>query len=76
MRFGPGHVSKQYTYVGDCCTIVTGWKLPSLHTRSWISRTGLKLIFFYFSLFKRLLPPHTFYKHFVAVKETIDKQSC
>ena len=54
---------------------VTGWKLPSLHSRSWISRTGLKLIFFDISLFKRLPPPRTFYKHIVAVKATIDKQS-
>ena len=61
--------------MGDCCTIVTGWKLPSLHTRSWISRTGLKLIIFYISLFKRLPPPHSVYRHIVAVKATIDKQS-
>ena len=54
---------------------VTGWKLPSLHSRSWISRTGLKLIFFDISLFERLPPPSTFYKHIVAVKATIDEQS-
>ena len=54
---------------------VTGWKLPSLHSRSWISRTGLKLIFFDISVFKRLPPPRTFCKHIVAVKATIDKQS-
>ena len=46
-----------------------------LHSRSWISRTGLKLTFFDISLFKRLPPPRTFYKHIVAVKATIDKQS-
>ena len=51
---------------------VTGWKLPSLHSRGWISRTGLKLIFFAISLFKRLPPPRTFYKHIVAAKATID----
>ena len=54
---------------------VTGWKLPSLHSRSWTSRIGLKLIFFDISLFKRLPPPCTFYKYIVAVKATIDKQS-
>ena len=51
---------------------VTGWKFPSLHSRSWISTTGLKLIFFDISC---LPPPRTFYKHIVAVKATIDKQS-
>ena len=50
--------------------------------RNWLevafaafSRTGLKLIFFDISVFKHLPPPHTFYKHIVAVKATIDKQS-
>ena len=58
-----------------------------LHHRNWlevafaaftkfgISRTGLQLIFFYISLFKRLPLSHTFYKHIVAVKAMIDKQS-
>ena len=73
MRFGPGHVSKEYTNMGDGCTIVTGWKFPLLHSR--ISRTGLKLLFSDISLFKRLPPPRTFYKHIVAIKATIDKQS-
>ena len=50
-------------------------KFTSLHSRSWISRTGLKLMFFDISLYKRLPPPHTFYKHIVAVKATINKQS-
>ena len=33
------------------------------------------MMFFDISLFKLLPPPHTIYKHIVAVKVTIDKQS-
>ena len=32
-------------------------------------------MFFDISLFKLFLPPHTLYKHIVAVKARIDKQS-
>ena len=51
------------------------WLEVSLHSQSWISWTGSKLISFDISLFKCLPLPRTFYKHIISVKATINKQS-